>query len=92
MVIQDLTIKKIEPVKQIIPKGGSGTGYCQYTTVKVIYENDEFQTITMANWYTPKEEQIRQFKENTQQMLSKGYYVIHSENAIAMLLKALGHK
>lgn len=91
MIIQDLRIKKIEKVAHHAPNSSSGTGYCQYTTVKIIYENDETQTLTVANWYTPEQEQITQFKEITKQMLSKGFYVIHNQDTIDMFLKALGH-
>jgi hypothetical protein len=62
MDIQDLKIKNIEPIEQINPTGGSGTGYCQYTKIKVTYENDETQIINIANWYTHEKEQIEEFK------------------------------
>lgn len=89
MDIQDLKIKNIEPIEQINPTGGSGTGYCQYTKIKVTYENDETQIINIANWYTPKKEQIEEFKNATSQMLLKGFNVLNNQETVDMLLKIL---
>ena len=89
MYIQDLKIKNIEPIEQINPTGGSGTGYCQYTKIKVTYENDETQIINISNWYTPKEEQIKEFKDATSQMLLKGFNILNNQETVDMLLKIL---
>lgn len=89
MDIQDLKIKNIEPIEQINPTGGSGTGYCQYTKIKVTYENDETQIINISNWYTPKKEQIEEFKNATSQMLLKGFNVLNNQETVDMLLKIL---
>ena len=89
MNIQDLKIKNIEPIEQINPTGGSGTGYCQYTKIKVTYENDETQIINISNWYTPKKEQIEEFKNATSQMLLKGFNVLNNQETVDMLLKIL---
>lgn len=89
MDIQDLKIKNIEPIEQINPTGGSGTGYCQYTKIKVTYENDETQIINIANWYTPKKEQIEEFKNATSQMLLKGFNVLNNQETVDILLKIL---
>ena len=92
MIIQDLKIKSIEEVGHIIPKGSSGTGYCQYTTLQITYENGLTQKTTIPNWYTSEQEQIQQFKEVTRRMLLEGFYVIHNQESINRFLKALGHK
>lgn len=89
MDIQDLKIKNIEPIEQINPTGGSGTGYCQYTKIKVTYENDETQIINIANWYTSEKEQIEEFKNATSQMLLKGFNVLNNQETVDMLLKIL---
>ena len=89
MNIQDLKIKNIEPIEQINPTGGSGTGYCQYTKIKVTYENGETQIINISNWYTPKKEQIEEFKNATSQMLLKGFNVLNNQETIDKLLKIL---
>lgn len=89
MYIQDLKIKNIEPIEQINPTGGSGTGYCQYTKIKVTYENDETQIINISNWYTSKEMQVKEFKDATSQMLLKGFSVLNNQETIDMLLKIL---
>lgn len=89
MDIQDLKIKNIEPIEQINPTGGSGTGYCQYTKIKVTYENDETQIINISNWYTSKKVQIEEFKNATSQMLLKGFNVLNNQETIDMLLKIL---
>lgn len=89
MNIQDLKIKNIELIEQINPTGGSGTGYCQYTKIKVTYENDETQIINISNWYTPKKEQIEEFKNATSQMLLKGFNVLNNQETVDMLLKIL---
>ena len=89
MNIQDLKIKNIEPIEQINPTGGSGTGYCQYTKIKVTYENGETQIINISNWYTPKKEQIKEFKNATSQMLLKGFNVLNNQETVDMLLKIL---
>ena len=86
MDIQDLKIKNIEPIEQINPTGGSGTGYCQYTKIKVTYENDKTQIINISNWYTPKKEQIEEFKNATSQMLLKGFNVLNNQETVDMLL------
>ena len=89
MYIQDLKIKNIEPIEQIKPTSGSGTGYCQYTKIKVTYENDETQIINISNWYTSKEMQVKEFKDATSQMLLKGFSVLNNQETIDMLLKIL---
>lgn len=89
MNIQNLKIKNIELIEQINPTGGSGTGYCQYTKIKVTYENDEAQIINIANWYTPEKEQIEEFKNATSQMLLKGFNVLNNQETVDMLLKIL---
>lgn len=89
MNIQDLKIKNIEPIEQINPTGGSGTGYCQYTKIKVTYENDETQIINIANWYTPEKEQIEEFKSATSLMLLKGFNVLNNQETVDKLLKIL---
>ena len=89
MNIQDLKIKNIELIEQINPTGGSGTGYCQYTKIKVIYENDETQIINIANWYISEKEQIEEFKNATSQMLLKGFNVLNNQETVDMLLKIL---
>ena len=89
MVIQDLRIKAFEKIEHFAPNSNSGTGYCQYTTIKIIYDNDLSQIFTVPNWYTPKEEQVKQLKEHTKQMLSKGYYVVINQETINDFLKVL---
>lgn len=89
MNIQDLKIKNIKAIEQINPTGGSGTGYCQYTKVKVTYENDETQIINIANWSTPEKEQIEEFKNATSLMLLKGFDVLINQKTVDILLKIL---
>lgn len=89
MVIQDLRIKAFEKIKHFAPNTSSGTGYCQYTTIKIVYDNDLSQIFTIPNWYTPKEEQVKQLKEHTEQMLLKGYYVVINQETIDEFLKIL---
>ena len=89
MIIQDLRIKAFEEVEHFAPKASSGTGYCQYTTIKIMYDNDLSQIFTIPNWYTSREEQVKQLKEHTRQMLSKGYYVVINQETIDEFLKIL---
>lgn len=89
MIIQDLRIKAFEEIKHFAPNTSSGTGYCQYTTIKVIYDNDLSQIFTIPNWYASREEQVKQLKEHTNQMLSKGYYVVINQETIDKFLKIL---
>lgn len=91
MVIQDLRIKAFEKIEHDAPTGGSGTGYCEYSTVKIVYDNDLYQIFTLPNWYTPEKEQVKHLKEITKQMLLKGYYVIINQETINKFLKVLGH-
>ena len=64
MTIQDLKIKDFEHIEYIAPNASSGTGYCEYETIKVIYENDLTQIVTIPNWYISASEQVKQLKEN----------------------------
>lgn len=90
MIIQDLKIKDFEHIKHIAPNTSSGTGYCEYETIKVIYENDLTQIVTIPNWYTSTSEQVKQLKENIKnEMLQKGYYIIMDQETIDKFLKIM---
>ena len=90
MIIQDLKIKDFEHIEHIAPNASFGTGYCEYETIKVIYENDLTQIVTIPNWYISASEQVKQLKENIKnEMLSKGYYIVIDQETIDKFLKIL---
>lgn len=80
--ITDLYIKSFELIKKINPNCGDGTGYSKYKVLKINYCNNMSSEAIINDWYTPKDSQLQQLKNHTEQLMKKYYRVIINQDTI----------
>ena len=89
MKLEDIKIKSIKKIDRIVPKGSSGTGYCQYLKLLIEFDNHLSKTILLPDWYTDLSTQIKDFKTEMGAMLTLGYRVIIDDKAINTLVEII---
>ena len=89
MKLEDIEIKSIKKIDRIVPKGSSGTGYCQYIRLFIEFSNHLSKAILLPDWYTDLSTQIKNFKTEMGSMLTLGYYVIVDDEVINTLINII---
>lgn len=82
MEIKDVHIVSFEKIKSIKPRGGSGTGYCQYVKLKITYDNQETSEVDIPTFYTGQLQQILALKTHLSTLLHRNMYVIFNDDVV----------
>ena len=84
----DLNNISFERVGEIIPKGGSGTGYCEYVKLRIHYNNHKSSEVLIDNWYTDKHQQLEQLRQHLSDITGL-YYINLSVDVITEFFNSL---
>ena len=82
MEIKDVHIVAFEKIRSIKPRGGSGTGYCQYVKLKITYDNQETSEVDIPTFYTGQLQQILALKTHLSTLLHRNMYVIFNDDVV----------
>ena len=82
MEIKDVHIVSFEKIGDTKPRGGSGTGYCQYVKLKITYDNQETSEVDIPTFYTGQLQQILALKTHLSTLLHRNMYVIFNDDVV----------
>lgn len=86
--IQDLRIISFDNIERIKPNTNNIL-YCEYVRIRVNFDNGSNKCINISDWYTSKEIQVQELKQEMSQLLHIGYYVIINQDTIDNFLNIL---
>ena len=86
--IQDLRIISFDNIERIKPNTNNIL-YCEYVRIRVNFDNGSNKYINISDWYTSKEIQVQELKQEMSQLLHIGYYVIINQDTIDNFLNIL---
>ena len=92
MEIKDVHFVAFEKIGSTKPGGGSGTGYCQYTKLKITYDNQETSEVDIPTFYTGQLQQILVLKTHLSTLLHRYMYVVFNDDAVHKFFECLETK
>ena len=92
MEIQDVYVTSFEKIGYTKPKGGSGTGYCEYTKVKINHSNGAYSQVDIPTFYNDRLSQILVLKTHFSSLWDRGLYVIYNDDLVHKFFKCLEKK
>lgn len=92
MEIKDVRVVSFEKIGEIKPKGGSGTGYCEYAKLKITYDNGKTSQVDIPTFYNDGLSQILRLKTHFSTLLESYMYVIYNDDVVHKFFECLGSK